>query len=121
MIAPIELALATWGRRDVATRSENLEAAQRLVDTGVFSIRHAILITGLKSQVVYENVEKTDRRGGQFNPEALPELHELWLQWGEAGTCDHLQVGSVWRMGCSPRMIQRLTGIPQSNIYRWGK
>ena len=126
---PLEQALVAWNHNqspstrltDTELRQLAVEDAESLFETGVFSIRHIMLITGLPQTFIYELLSRKSRTGGKFNPEALPMLYDLWLQWAQARTCDKRELTTIVKLGVSPLMIERLVGIPKNTVASWTK
>lgn len=117
-MTPVEQALVAWTRvKDPDNRQPQVDDAVALGETGSFSNRHIAHITGLDPNFVNQLTGKTDKTGGRFNPEALPMLNDIRLQWVRARTVDSALVRLVVKIGVSAGMVSKLTGVSRSAIY----
>jgi len=118
-LTPLEQALVIW-RRDAATteRQQRIDDVATLSETGVFSNRNIAHITGLDTSFVGELTKKRDKTGGRFNPDALPFMYDLRLQWAQTSTCDQAAVRVILDMGVSAAMLSKLTGISRTTLYK---
>lgn len=126
---PLEQALIAWSHNK--TESDPLDPsgnrakqvavddAAMLGECGIFSNRNIALITGLEPDFVGEITGKKDKTGGRFNPEALPLIYDLRLQWSLARVVSHGDVRTIVELGVSPGMLAKLTGISRTAIYSW--
>lgn len=118
---PLEQALAAWTRYNSPEENSvdqqiRCDDAVALGETRVFSNFAISLITGLDQTFVASLTGKTDKTGGRFNPEDLPTLLEIALEWRRDGFASAQRLGLV--VGTtSPSMISKLTGVPRSTIY----
>ena len=128
---PLEQALEAWNRNlahlqrgedalpgSGYTRQQRVDDAVALGETGVFSNSNIGLIVGLDVALVGSLTGKTDRSGGRFNPQALPVIYDLWISWARGRTFDVITVRTAVNAGVSPRMIEKLTTIPKSTLYK---
>lgn len=121
---PLQQALVAW-QRDLSRCDENEERQTRIDDaitlgeTGVFSNRNIALITGLEPDFVGGITGKKDKTGGRFNPEMLPQIYDLRMQWVQARVVAHKDVAFIVSAGVSPGMLAKLTGISRTAIYSW--
>jgi hypothetical protein len=119
---PLEQALIAWSKqKNPDDRQPQIDDAVSLGETGVFSNRNIAHITGLDVDFVGELTGKKDKTGGRFNPEALPMIYDIRLQWARARTCDPAAVRLVVNMGVSAGMLSKLTGISRTWIYEKAK
>lgn len=118
---PLQQALVAWTRVRTDDRQPQVDDAVALAETGVFSTRQIILITGLPEKLTYDLVGKTNKEGGRFNPEALPQIYDIWQQRARTEAVDKKLVRLIVGQGVSPRMLAKLTGLAPSTIYTWLK
>lgn len=118
-LTPLEQALIIW-RRDSSTtqRQQRIDDAIALSETGVFSNRNIAHITKLDASFVGDLTNKRDKTGGRFNPEALPFIYDLRVQWAQASTCSDSAVRVILDMGVSAAMLSKLTGISRTTLYK---
>lgn len=120
----LEQALVVW-TRDMTRYSEaqakqvRTDDAVSLGEWGVFSNRHISFITGLEPDFVGTLTGKRDKTGGRFNPEALPFIYDLRLQWVQAHVVSQRDIRFIIELGVSPGMLAKLTGISRTAIYKW--
>lgn len=121
MSAPIELALAAWGRNhpDTFDRERAIEDALELGETGTFSVRQIVAITGCPWDVAREQIEKSSKKGGKLEPQSLDAVYAVWLEIQQGGRPAPASVRHAVDMGCGTTMLARLTDQPPSNIYWW--
>jgi len=121
-MTPLQQALVAWSRTpDPNSQQAQWDDAVTLGETGVFSNSNISLITGLNPDRVASLTGKTDKTGGRFNPEALPFIYDLRIQWARYGVVSHKDVVFILEMKVSANMLAKLTGISRSAIYSWAK
>lgn len=114
----VELALIAWSRDRAAegAKEQLREDAANLGATGAFSNRNIAHITGLDVETVGKITGKRSKTGGRFNPEALPWLWELRVDYQD-GFLHLPKAQLVVDMGVSPGMVARLIGMPATTLY----
>ena len=113
----LEQALVAYTRAD-SDEQQHVEDVIELASFDVFSKDHLIEISGLSKKTVYSLVQKTGKAGGRFNPESLPLIYDLWLEWTQGGRNVRL-AKLIVKQGTSPGFLEKLTGIPRRTITRW--
>jgi hypothetical protein len=122
----LEQALAAWNnnqrpkRSDLEVKDVATVDAIGLGQAGMFSNRHIAAITGLSVDLVCDIVKKSDKTGGRFNPESLPLIFDLWLEYVDGGTNPQL-ISTIVNSGTSVGFLARLTDIPATSLSRWLK
>lgn len=128
--AAIDKALAAWNnqnRTDDRTDEQRRDVAEvdalALGQAGMFSNNQIAAITGLSLKRVCALNPKTDKSGGRFNPQTLPLLLELWVEYEDGGMGRQLGqlVKTIVDSGTSVGTASRLTFIPPTTLSRWLK
>lgn len=114
----LQQALVAYSRVD-PDRQQQIDDAVALQEWGIFSTNHIIAITGLPVGFGKDLLTKSDKKGGRFNPEALPEIFDLWQAWAQGGRDMRLAASIVNKMGVSAGFLSKLTSIPEATIKRW--
>lgn len=95
-----------------------LVAAVDLAESGVWSLRHLALITGLTEGRIARKVAlKAERTGGRFNPESLPHMLNA-IEGRRRDEPIQDEVAQAVTLGTGPYLVSRLTGIPASSV-KW--
>ena len=112
-------ALEAWNRRtDSGEPWEwSFADAVALGEWEMFSKRNIAAITGLSIYYVDQLVTKKDKTGGVFNPEALPQLHQLWVEYAQGGKPVAL-MRTIVKQGVSQQFLAKLVGIPTTTVNR---
>lgn len=120
---PLEQALTAYTRHRTDDRRAqvHVDDAITLAQTGIFSIRNIIAITGLPENFANDLIEKHDKVGGRLNPETLTLMQDLWMERAQRLPIDRTKVSTVLNLGTSQSMLSKLTGIPQQTISAWRK
>jgi len=93
------------------------DAIVSLGEWGLFSNRQIAEITGATMRQVCALTKKTDRTGGAFNPDALPNVIEL-SEARARGEKGGGAIRAALEGGVSLSMLARLTGAPKSSLAR---
>jgi len=126
-LTPLEQALVAFTRtrdpEEPGDRQGRVDDAVALAETGVFSVQHIILITGLPKTFAYELLAgmNPSKRGGSLNVEYLHLIHDVAVDWKRHHGTNRQVVRSIVTAGTSPRMLSKLTGIHYNTIYAWIK
>ena len=112
-------AQSVFERKDQMDRQTLFDAAVSLGEWGIFSNRSITKITGLRPRDVAVLTPKSERTGGRFEPEVLPDLISL-ARTGERGEMDVFTAKRVLDH-CSSYYASRLSGIARSNLVRWAE
>lgn len=119
-MTPLQQALAAWGRNSQQDdRQGRADDAVELAETGMFSVRQILLITGLPTTFGYallSDYRKGGREGGRFNPESLDDIYQLWLQVASANVVDGKLAKRIKDAGTGTTMLGRLCGVSRQRI-----
>jgi len=96
-----------------------IEKAQNVAEYNLFSNRQISKISGgvLSHVTVSAYIAKEDKKGGRFSPQSLEDI-ALVLFSKERNQVDYNAIERAMKMGTSPGMISRLTGVSQSSISK---
>lgn len=124
-MTPLEQALVAFTRHrdpnDALDRQVRTDDAVALAETGVFSIHHIILITGLPRTFAFDLLmgKNPRKEGGRLNVEHLELINNVALDWRRHRAANRTDVATIVNGGTSPRMLSKLTGIHYNTIYGW--
>lgn len=106
-----------YAHRDTFTRQGLVDAVVSLSEWNLFSNRQIVAITGMSMRDVCALTKKTDRTGGSFNPEALPNVIAL-SEARARGEKGQKAIVAALEGGVSLSMLAKLTGAPKSSLAR---
>lgn len=107
----------TFTHRDSFTRQGLVDAVVSLNEWGLFSNRQLVAITGVPMRQVCALTKKSDRTGGSFNPEALPNVIEL-SEARARGEKGQKAIVAALEGGVSLSMLAKLVDAPKSSLAR---
>lgn len=113
----VEQAIWAYAHRDTMDKQTRLDHVIALAAWGVYSNRQVALLTGMDPHDVAAYSGKTDRTGGNLNPDALPLILDL-IHIDARGEVDFFAVKRALDAGVSGRMLARLTGRSQVTLAR---
>lgn len=113
----VEQAIWAYTHRDTMDRQTKLDQVVALAAWGVYSNRQIAMLCGMDPHDVAGFSGKTDRTGGNLNPEALPLILDL-IHIDARGEVDFFAVKRALDAGVSGRMLARLTGKSQVTLAR---
>lgn len=117
MIEALEEALWFMDRREILDKDAKIQAAIALGGYGVFSSRMIAAILQMPHTYVAAVINKRDRTGGKFRPEALKPLLKV-AQNRANGEIDVFAVKEALDAGVTKYLASRLTNVPPTSLER---
>lgn len=116
-IAAVGLAITLRENAKDMPSDKLVEGMKQLNEHQLFSIRQIANICSTSSSSANRVLQKTSRTGGRLNPDHLTKLRTLIFQ-KDLGEIDYHMIRTMIKEGTSADVINKITGISRSTIYR---
>lgn len=94
-----------------------LDGLQKINEFQMFSIRQIAKLSGKSHSTISRLITKKSRSGGRLNPAHLENMRTLIFQ-KDLGEVDYHMIKNMIEEGTSADVIEKITGISKSTIYR---
>lgn len=94
-----------------------IDGIKKLNEHQLFSIRQIAKLSNKSPSTLSRLIAKKSKVGGRLNPAHLENLRALIFQ-KDLGEVDYHMVSKMIKEGTSPDVIEKITGISKSTIYR---